>query len=180
MSSAFRAPRSCACWNAETSRWRSPDAIATSVWTTSSPSRRHDDRNVAPPLDPDAGGRRRRRSVRRHRRSRSPRPMSFPAFFDTCALFGGSLNDLLLRLADEHAYRPLWSRDVLNELERNLSERVGPEAAHEAWKDPRPDLTLPRQTIGPYFTDSPSPRCTRRRSLVLQIGTDGKTGSSWD
>ncbi|MFB2554542.1 PIN domain-containing protein [Herbiconiux liangxiaofengii] len=46
--------------------------------------------------------------------------MSFPAFFDTNALYGSWLNDLLLRLADRGAFRPLWSSDVMEELRRNL------------------------------------------------------------
>jgi len=46
--------------------------------------------------------------------------LSFPAFFDTNALYGSWLNDLLLRLADRGAFRPLWSADVLDELRRNL------------------------------------------------------------
>ncbi|MES2170635.1 MAG: PIN domain-containing protein [Actinomycetota bacterium] len=46
--------------------------------------------------------------------------MSFPAFFDTNVLYGATLNDLLLWLADAGAFRPLWSADVLEELERNL------------------------------------------------------------
>ena len=29
--------------------------------------------------------------------------MSVPVFFDTCALFGGLVNDLILRLAEEQA-----------------------------------------------------------------------------
>lgn len=55
--------------------------------------------------------------------------MAFPVFFDTCALFGGTLNDTLLRLAEMGAYRILWSEGVLAELERNLADRVGPGAA---------------------------------------------------
>lgn len=46
--------------------------------------------------------------------------MSFPAFFDTNVLYGATLNDLLLWLADAGAFRPLWSADILKELERNL------------------------------------------------------------
>lgn len=46
--------------------------------------------------------------------------MSFPAFFDTNVLYGSTLCDLLLWLADGNAFRPLWSEDVLGELERNL------------------------------------------------------------
>lgn len=54
---------------------------------------------------------------------------AFPAFFDTCTLYGGILNDLFLRLAEEGAYRVLWSEQVLLELRRSLAERVGEEPA---------------------------------------------------
>lgn len=55
--------------------------------------------------------------------------MTFPAFLDTCTLFGGYLWDTLLRLAEAEAFRPLWSADVLTELDRNLCKRGLPEAA---------------------------------------------------
>lgn len=48
--------------------------------------------------------------------------MSFPAFFDTNVLYGARLNDLLLRLADRGAFRPLWSADVISELRYNLTK----------------------------------------------------------
>jgi predicted nucleic acid-binding protein len=48
--------------------------------------------------------------------------MSFPAFFDACAMYGITLADLLLRLADEGAFRPLWSEQVLDEVRRNVIE----------------------------------------------------------
>lgn len=46
--------------------------------------------------------------------------MAFPAFFDACALFGIRLTDLILRLADEGAFRVLWSDEVLEEVRRNV------------------------------------------------------------
>jgi predicted nucleic acid-binding protein len=46
--------------------------------------------------------------------------MAFPAFFDTNVLYGATVNDLLLWLADAGAFRPLWSADVIEELRRNL------------------------------------------------------------
>lgn len=56
--------------------------------------------------------------------------MSFPAFLDTCALFGAAITDLLLDLAERGAYRPLWSAHVLDELERNLiDKRISAHAA---------------------------------------------------
>jgi predicted nucleic acid-binding protein len=57
--------------------------------------------------------------------------MAFPAFLDTCALYGGYLCDTLLRLAEADVFRPLWSADVLAELDRNLRERGLPAAAVE-------------------------------------------------
>lgn len=46
--------------------------------------------------------------------------MAFPVFLDTCVLYGGVLNDFILRLAESGAFRPLWSSGVLVELQRNL------------------------------------------------------------
>ena len=54
--------------------------------------------------------------------------MSFPAFFDTCVLYSGVLNDLLLRLAERGAFRPLWSSDVMAELRKNLVRRFPEDA----------------------------------------------------
>lgn len=45
--------------------------------------------------------------------------MAFPAFFDACTIYGITLSDLLLRLADEGVFRPLWSDEVLDEVRRN-------------------------------------------------------------
>ena len=36
--------------------------------------------------------------------------MSFPAFLDTCVLYGAVLSDTLLRLAEHDTYRPHWSQ----------------------------------------------------------------------
>lgn len=48
--------------------------------------------------------------------------MAFPALFDTCVLYPAYLCDTLLRLAEAEAYRPLWSADIMRELQRNLVE----------------------------------------------------------
>ena len=39
---------------------------------------------------------------------------------DACVLLPYQLADLLLRLADAEMYEPLWSEEILYEVERNL------------------------------------------------------------
>lgn len=51
--------------------------------------------------------------------------MGFPAFLDTNVLYGAVLNDTLLRIAEAGAFRPYWSSDVLEELQRNLIKHAG-------------------------------------------------------
>jgi predicted nucleic acid-binding protein len=46
--------------------------------------------------------------------------VTFPAFFDTNVLYGALRNDFILELADRGLFRPLWSKDVLFELAKNL------------------------------------------------------------
>jgi len=51
--------------------------------------------------------------------------MAFPAFLDTNVLYGAALNDTLLRIAEQGAFKPHWSPDVLEELRRNLVSAAG-------------------------------------------------------
>ncbi|MBD8505067.1 PIN domain-containing protein [Hoyosella sp. G463] len=46
--------------------------------------------------------------------------MSFPVVLDACVLVPLPVCDLMLRLADAGLYRPLWSEEILDEVERNL------------------------------------------------------------
>lgn len=47
--------------------------------------------------------------------------MTFEVLLDTCVLYPPTLCDTLLRIAENGAFEPRWSADVLVELERNLS-----------------------------------------------------------
>lgn len=49
----------------------------------------------------------------------------FPAFLDACVLAPYYQCDLLLRLARERTYIPLWSKGVLGELDRTLIRKLG-------------------------------------------------------
>ncbi|GGN06035.1 PIN domain-containing protein [Lentzea pudingi] len=46
-----------------------------------------------------------------------------PVFIDTCVLLRPYLCDTLLTISECGVYRPLWSSDVLAELDRNLRKR---------------------------------------------------------
>ncbi len=49
----------------------------------------------------------------------------FRVFIDACVLFPQTLRDVLLTAAESGLYYPLWSADVLDELDRNLIENRG-------------------------------------------------------
>ncbi len=47
--------------------------------------------------------------------------MAFRILLDACVLLPYQLCDLLLRLAEDDMYEPLWSGEILDEVERNLA-----------------------------------------------------------
>ncbi|BCI89373.1 hypothetical protein NIIDMKKI_45790 [Mycobacterium kansasii] len=50
---------------------------------------------------------------------------AFPVVLDACVLAPYPLADMLLRLAVEQTYRPLWSADILAETRRTMVESLG-------------------------------------------------------
>lgn len=48
----------------------------------------------------------------------------FPVFLDTCVLFGQYLCDTLLSIAEQGAFTPYWSQEVLDAVERNVIART--------------------------------------------------------
>lgn len=59
--------------------------------------------------------------------------MGFKVFFDANVLIPINLCNLLLNLADAELFAPVWSDDVLEEVERNLVSKIGltTQAAHK-------------------------------------------------
>lgn len=86
--------------------------------------------------------------------------MRFPVFLDTNVLYPASLADTLLRLSELDVIRPHWSKDVMDELERNLADRVGVRKAQRR-----------RQTMEKAF---PEAMVTGYEDMIEVMGNDPK------
>jgi hypothetical protein len=58
--------------------------------------------------------------------------MSFRAVLDSCVLVPYLLCDVLLHLAEEDLYDPLWSADILDKVQRTLVDKLGVERERAA------------------------------------------------
>jgi PIN domain len=86
------------------------------------------------------------------------------ALLDTCVLLKSYLCDTLLSVAEEGAFRPMWSDHVLAELRRNL---VKAGAKQEAVEHRLGQMTT-------YFPDARVTGVHRRKS-----GEVGEPGPQW-
>lgn len=85
----------------------------------------------------------------------------FRALLDTCVLFKPLLCDTLLCIAEEGLFQPLWSQDILDELQRNLL-RYG---VAKSGVDHR---------IGQMVEHFPAAMVTGHRTLVTVMTNDPK------
>ncbi len=80
----------------------------------------------------------------------------FPVFFDTCALFGQTLCDVVLSIGATGAFVPYWSEEVLDAIERNVVEtgRASPEKIH--YRIEQMQLAFPHSCVTDYEALVPS------------------------
>ncbi len=98
---------------------------------------------------------------------------AFPAFLDTCAIYGGYLCDTLLRLAEGGVYRPLWSVGVLDELCRNLTEKAGVSDEAAAHRISEMRESFPDAEVRGYESLAESMTCDPKDRHVLAAAVRG-------
>lgn len=100
--------------------------------------------------------------------------MAFPAFLDTCVLFGATLTDVTLRIAEEGAFSPLWSQGVLDELVEALvrNERTTPAKARRRVEHMR--RAFPAAEVEDYELLVPSMTCDPKDRHVLAAAVSGR------
>ena len=90
--------------------------------------------------------------------------MSFPVVLDACVLIPMPIADLLLRLATAKEFRPLWSDEILNEVESNLVKKLhkDPHSARRRVNAMRgffPDALVENyESLVPAMTNDPKDR----------------------
>lgn len=99
--------------------------------------------------------------------------MAFPALLDTNVLFSATLTDTLLRLAEEEAYRPLWSADILGELEAVLAREAGLTPEQAARRIAHMTAAFPLSEVTDYDALIESLTCDPKDRHVLAAAIKG-------
>lgn len=100
--------------------------------------------------------------------------MGFKVFFDANVLIPINLCNLLLNLADEELFVPLWSDEVLEEVERNLVSKIGLtyEAAHR--RVDAMNRAFPESSISDYSHLIATLTCDEKDRHVLAAAVRGE------
>jgi predicted nucleic acid-binding protein len=99
--------------------------------------------------------------------------MAFPAFLDTNVLYGAALNDTLLRIAEQGAFKPHWSPDVLEELRRNLVSAAGLTADQVEHRIAHMEQAFPDARVTGYEGLVDGLRCDPKDRHVLAAAARG-------
>lgn len=100
--------------------------------------------------------------------------MAFPAFLDTCVLYGSTVNDTLLRIAEQGAFRPHWSSDVLDELQRNLVSKAGLPSERAARRIDAMNRAFPDAEVHGYERLTGAMSCDPKDRHVLAAAVHGR------
>ncbi len=100
--------------------------------------------------------------------------MAFPAFLDANVVYSATLNDLLLRLGEFEVFRPLWSKDVLRELETALVRNAGvsPDKAQRRIGDMQ--VAFPTAEVHDYEGLVPNLSCDPKDRHILAAAITGQ------
>jgi len=76
--------------------------------------------------------------------------MSFRVVLDACVLVPYLLCDVLLHLAEDDLYDPLWSADILDEVQRTLVNKLGVEPGRAGRRIGRMQQAFPHAEVDDY------------------------------
>lgn len=97
----------------------------------------------------------------------------FPAFLDTCVLYSATLRDTVLRIAEERAFRPQWSADVLAELRAALVREAGLEPVRAERVVSQMQRAFPDAEVTDYATLVTAMTCHPKDRHVLAAAVAG-------
>lgn len=93
---------------------------------------------------------------------------------DACVLVPINLCDVLLTLAEYDMFTPLWSCDILDEVERNLHRKLGVSERHARYRVSEMMWAFPRASVRKYERLIPSLTCDVKDRHVLAAAVVGR------
>lgn len=99
--------------------------------------------------------------------------MVFRVVLDACVLLPYPLRDLLLRLAESGLFQPLWSADLLDEVERNLVSKLGLTPARAGHRVEQMRTAFPLAEVDDYHELIPALRNHPKDRHVLAAAVRG-------
>lgn len=99
--------------------------------------------------------------------------MAFRVLLDTCVLAPSELSNLLLTLAEHGLFTPLWSEDILVELERTLVRKLGVDPAKATRRIASMREAFPAAMVTGYADLIPAMRNHKKDRHVLAAAVRG-------
>jgi predicted nucleic acid-binding protein len=104
--------------------------------------------------------------------------MSFKVLFDANVLIPARLNDIILNFAAAEIYTPLWSEDILREVERTMVNRLEVDASKAQSRLAKMDRSFPDAKVENYRELIERIECTDLKDRhVLAAAITGGAGA---